>query len=142
MRTLSKARASAKRRADNLRRAFAGSFPACWLCGFPAHDIHEMAAGKDRGVAYGEMATWIRTCRRCHESLQKLPRDQTQLFSVCSQLALKALCDPESYDRSRVLEIKGWADTAVTEREVMLAIRQWVDEYGLQFRRNSRGQGG
>ena len=118
MRHLSKSRQREKHEADPRRQEFRESFHACWLCNQPATDIHEMTPGGGRRRGYQERATWIRACRSCHdECLQPF----AGLWTLAGQLAIKARFDPEYYDRELVLAIKGRANTAVTEPEVIAA---------------------
>lgn len=74
-------------------------------------ETHEIARGPVRVKAILEPSTFLRTCRWCHqEKLDTMP--------IAEQLAIKMVRDPIHYDRSRVLEIMGRADTAVTQDEV------------------------
>ena len=118
MKYLTSVRQIEQREAEPRRQAFRDEFTACWLCKRPAVDIHEMTPGAGRRRGFQERATWIRTCRLCHAtSLQPF----LVPYSLAGQLALKALRDPEWYDRELVLAIRGKAPTAVTEPEVVSA---------------------
>lgn len=78
-------------------------------------ETHEIARGVHRSKAILEPSTFLRACRWCHqEKLDAMPIDQ--------QLAYKFVRDPIHYDRSRVLEIRGRADTSVTQEEVLAAV--------------------
>ena len=115
MRQLSKKRARQKRQADKEREKFRRDCPFCALCSCPMDDIHELTPGGARGVAYGERCTWLPACRTpCHDRLQAFEDP----YDLAGQLALKQLIDPDHYDRERVLEIKMWSPTAVTDQEV------------------------
>lgn len=118
MKHLSKSRQREKRQADYARQDFRDEFPLCWICNASATDIHEMTPGAGRRRGYQERATWVRTCRSCHdEYLQPFQG----LWTLAGQLAIKVRYDPEYYDRELVLSIKGRASTAVTEAEVIVA---------------------
>ena len=130
MRQLTKQRMAEKRQADKLRATFLFEFPNCWLCNRPMSDIHELTPGAGRRRGYCERATWISTCRECHES--KLQPFQ-EPWNLAGQLALKSQFDLEHYSRLLVLDIKDAAGTFVTEVEVLAAV--WVSARVHQLER-------
>lgn len=120
MRSFSKKRQAENRRMKPARDEFLMQFDVCWLCErAPATEIHEMTpgAGRRRGVL--ERATWIATCRECHEThLQPFQG----LWTLVGQLALKSSFDLLHYDRELVLDIKGWQLDSVTEADILEAV--------------------
>ena len=98
------------------RSTWGMQFPTCWVCEQPegiGHylEIHEIARGVHRSKAITEPCCWMRVGSSCHDTLAGM--------SIAQQLALKFLNDPENYDRAKVCQIRGRADTAVTEDEVL-----------------------
>jgi hypothetical protein len=101
---------------------FAESFNRCWLCGTlaintwpPKLQIHHIVRGSDREKAKNERCVLIRTCERCHSA-------HLDGMSVARQLALKKINDPEGYDRILVNRLRGRADDAVSEGEVIMEV--------------------
>jgi hypothetical protein len=58
----------------------------------------------------------MRVGSSCHDTLAGM--------TIAQQLALKFLYDPENYDRAKVCQIRGRADTAVTEDEVLAEVEK------------------
>lgn len=118
MRHLSKKRAISKREADKLRDAFREEFPKCWLCPNPAVDVHEIVRGSSRWLAYGERCAWISVCRvPCHDRLGRY-----DMWPLERQYAIKAIRDTEHYDRVALNRMRGRADDAISEQDVMFEI--------------------
>lgn len=90
-----------------------------WLCECchkrPSTECHEMVGGGLRQLAVQERCCWLAVCRKCHDEIH---HDHKAGWLLARQLACKKYADPKYYDRRRVLEIKGLAETAVTEGEV------------------------
>lgn len=123
MRRTSSNRAALLAEVAPARTAFALEFPDCWNCGsrwrrtFPqVLDTHEMVRGVDRHKALRNRSTWIRVCRTCHDIVASWP--------LARQLALKRIHDPDHYDRVEVNRLRGRADNAVTEEEVLGHLRE------------------
>lgn len=105
------------REAEAARDAFASQFPRCWICGSTQDvDTHEMVCGSDRQKGVKHRCTWLRLCQwKCHLKVQS---DYTR-WPIAAQLALKRIRDESFYDRAKVCELRGRADTAVTTDEVL-----------------------
>ena len=106
---------------DNVLKDFAEQFQRCWLCGarqkhtWHGLDIHHIVRGARRARARGHRAALIRACRYCHTS-------RLDGMSIVRQLALKWLWDPEGYDLWAVNRLRGRADDAVTQDEVLTEV--------------------
>lgn len=102
----------------------------CWLCG-STHDIesHHILRGVLRKKA-DRIECLLRLCHRCHHTVIHGPRGSE--WTVAKQLALKALHDPQNYDRRLVSLLaspdREPNDDRFTEREVMI-------ELNLMFQR-------
>jgi len=102
---------------NEIRFEYKCEFPSCMLCGGQTSDVHEIARGVHRHESVKWRAAWLSLCRFCHGKMDR--------WTIPQQLALKALRDPESYDREKVNELRGRALNAVTENEVWREL-QWV----------------
>ncbi len=112
---ISKKKQNADRALQKTRRLFKEN-RRCHCCGSrKADDTHEISSGGSRQVGFGDRATWLAVCRKCHNDIH---HNHKTKWPLARQLAAKKKHDPEYYDRKRVLEIKGLAETAVTEEEV------------------------
>ena len=106
----------------NTRDAFRDAFRRCFLCGTlainawpPLLECHEISRGPARQKSLNERAALLMTCHACHEKhLDGMP--------VVTQLALKRIADPEGYDRIAVNRLRGRADDAITEAEVLTEV--------------------
>lgn len=101
---------------------FAAEFERCWLCGtkaeetWPPHlEIHHIVRGVSRKKALYEKCVLIRTCQRCHFGY-------LDSMSIARQLALKWLNEEWHYDRQLVNRLRGRADDAVSESEVLAEV--------------------
>lgn len=104
------------RTADAAREEFAVEFPRCMVpgCQRSSVDVHEIARGPARRVAYQERCAWLSLCRTCHDAMDDYSR-----WPLERQYALKALRDTEHYNRVRLNEMRGRAPDAISEREVI-----------------------
>ncbi len=113
MRSVSKTRAALERRLRPAEQEFKAMSPICWECGRRrAEGIHHIASGGSRAKAKECIETWMRLCHECHVRYH-------EHRCIARELAVKLIHDTEHFDRSKVLEIMGRADTAVTLREIV-----------------------
>lgn len=118
--------AKLKRQTNPARRAYVAEIGFC-LCGQPAVDPHEIAAGSSREKALHNRFAWLALCRKCHERIQGSP--------IAEQLVYKALQDSEEfYDREGLNFLMGKAANAVSEVDVIRAAYQ----LGQQSREGKR----
>ena len=100
------------------RKEWARKQSRCWICGRTCNlETHEIANGAARQKALKEPCTWMRACCRCHRGDHGL--HSASHWPLARQLALKLLRDHAHFDRSKVLKLKGFADTAVTRGEII-----------------------
>lgn len=100
---------------------FALTFGYCFVCQCEGRlsrksvlHVHHIVRGSYRQHgAKDHAAAWIRTCDRCHDT-------RLDGGDVTWQLAVKALCDPENYDRVQVNRMRHRADDAISEHDVVL----------------------
>lgn len=85
---------------------------ACALCGGMASDVHEIARGPSRDLAYTDADGWLAVCRTCHETLG----DYTQ-WPVPKQIALKMLLALRSANAAR----EGRPQTSLEEAAAWLS---------------------
>lgn len=97
--------------------------------------VHEITSGQNRMAGFQEPATWLCLCVRCNCDVFT---DRTE-WPVVKQLALKAMVDPTRYSREKVLEILGWADTAVPEDVVNSVRHSLAALYGDPFGAKQQG---
>lgn len=83
-------------------------------CGRKATEVHEISRGPHRRAAYGTPAAWLALCRACHEQIHSEAE-----WRVARQLAVKAISDPERYDRTTVNRLRGRAPDAISEHDVL-----------------------
>ena len=119
-------RVSPKRRAliaahREAREAYLMTFPVCQICDRAAAvEIHEIVRGGSRRLAYGQRAAWLSLCRNCHEiagDYGKLPLPGAYGF--------KGIRDPAFYDRVALNRLRGRADEAVSEADVLISLWEW-----------------
>lgn len=101
------------------RTEFRLEFPRCWVCGDDSTDVHEIARGPARHISVLDRAAWVMLCRRCHNDLGGLTA-----WPVERQYALKALWDPEWYDRPKLNTMRCRAAEAITEGDVWRQVRE------------------
>lgn len=125
---------------DEARRDFRWKIGECMLCGARSlhHDIHEISRGAGRGKAVKDRRCWLLLCRRCHE----LCGDYA-VWPLAKQYALKAIADPDWYDRVAVNEMRGRMPEAMPEVEVVRAAYQLgkEDRYGGVNHGTAGGEG-
>jgi hypothetical protein len=113
------------------RKAWAEQFDRCWVCrrdttvsfdgkywGWDALQTHEMARRSQTSGKWADVRNYFVTCGRCHVEI-------LAWLELRFQLALKALNDPDNYDRQFINKIRGEAPNSVEEYEVSLAKRFW-----------------
>lgn len=116
----SKRYAKVLRETNPARQAYVAEIGDC-VCGKPACDPHEIAAGSSREKALQNRFAWLALCRECHERIQG--SDQAE------QYALKALQDPTHYDRVglNILRRGPKATDAVSEVDVIHGLKRLFD---------------
>jgi len=101
----------------------------CWMCGWvygkyfphsrpPSLEIHHIG-GRNHPEAH-ERANLARLCSHCHHDVVH----KDLVGTLPRLLALKAIHDPDHYDRELVLRCRGKAPTAITEAEMIAAAKQ------------------
>jgi len=109
------------------REAFALEFDRCWICNSPAefaslpHATHEIVHGVNRNAGYAHRVAWLRLCAVCHANVH-------ESWSLVEQYALKAMRDPEHYDRVELNRMRVRADDSVSEIEVVQAAASVLDK--------------
>jgi hypothetical protein len=112
MRNKTPKRAALDRQTEKVAKAYREEFIWCQRCKIcRATDIHEIASAAARAQARGERCCLLALCRECHEALHE---DRV----IAKELALKLVVDPEHFNRSRVLELMGYADTHITMDDI------------------------
>lgn len=127
-RSRSKRRAKSDRAAKSGLRDFALEFPFCWCCrawegavrsdgSIVRLETHHM--NKRRGKDKHDRRGLLRACNRCHETRYTNPQDKkSELDRLAEQLGYKLAYDPDFFSREYLLEVRGFALTAITEGEV------------------------
>lgn len=101
---------------DHLREAYKSRATKCECCRKRKPDhCHEIASGGSRQKAVLNRCCYLAVCKFCHREIHDTIDNP---WPLVRQLAAKKLADPDYYDRLRFLEIKHWANTAITEQEV------------------------
>ncbi len=110
------------------RQRWAAQHPTCWVCCYQFGDhlpepgarwqeIHEIVRRSHAAGQWAIPENYFSTCDVCHAAiLASMP--------LAEQLAYKFLHDRANYNRVLLLDIKGLAETAVTEKEVGFALEQ------------------
>lgn len=104
---------------------FAEEFSRCWICGItPLYDlhIHHIVRGVNRSRARSERCALIRTCARCHNTLDGMP--------IVTQLAIKAIHDFDHLDIVKVNALRRRQPGAITESEVFREVCQIAQRAG------------
>ncbi len=114
MKQRSTSMAKAMREAEPVRAQFRKDFPCCMYCGRFGGDIHEISRGGSREKSLGERCALLRLCRHCHERIHKD-------WTVEQQYALKALRDPDGFDRVRLNLLRNRWEDAISESDVWRA---------------------
>jgi len=113
LKPISKRASKLKRETTPARRAYVAEIRFC-VCGQPATDCHEIAAGASREKALRNRFAWLALCRSCHERIQG--------SDIATQLVYKAQQDSaEFFDIEGLNFIMGKASTAVTAYDVARA---------------------
>lgn len=77
-------------------------------------DVHEIARGAHRGEACKVRIAWLYLCRMHHDDMGNY-----SYWPLPRQYALKAIVDREFYDRVALNRLRGHADDAIDEGEVL-----------------------
>lgn len=102
------------------RDEYRAQFSICqWCSDKQASELHEISRGAGRGSSLGVRAAWLHLCHDCHEEMGRL--------SVPAQLAIKAISDPEGYDRVAVNRLRGRADDSISEQDV----ERWLFRFDI-----------
>jgi hypothetical protein len=112
LKPVSKRYAKMKRETTPARRAYVEEILLC-LCGKPATDCHEIAAGSSKQKAMRNRFCWLALCRTCH--------DRIQGGNIAAQMAMKVLQDKQHFDRVGLNLLMGKAADAVSESDVIEA---------------------
>ena len=122
---VSKRTAKLKRETNPARHAYVSEIGKC-VCGKPAVDCHEIAAGTgNRPEALKNRFAWLALCRACHERLQGSDMD--------FQYALKCLQDRNYYDREGLNFLRrGKENDSVSESDALFAAYQLGLQHGGQ----------
>jgi len=112
LKPISQRTAKLKRDTTPARRAYVAEIAVC-VCGDPASDCHEIAAGASREKALRNRFAWLALCRACHERWQGA--------FMPAQYAAKAMQDSAHYDRVGLNILRGKQAEAITEAEVIQA---------------------
>lgn len=115
MRQVSKRTAKVRKETNPSRHAYVAEIGVC-VCGNPAVDPHEIAAGSSREKALHNRFAWLALCRECHEKIQS--------SDMAEQYGRKALQDPEFYDRVGLNILRGRAADAVSEVDVIHGLKR------------------
>jgi hypothetical protein len=111
---------------ERARREWAAQFNDCFVCrrvlgtvtwlppAFERLETHEIGSRAQASGKWADPRNYLRVCETCH-------REILSWLDESVQCAFKRLHDPANYDRSFINEIRGRADTAITEAEV----RNW-----------------
>lgn len=129
MRRVSKKRAKLNRQVKPLRDQYRWEFPKCQVpwCKAAATELHEISRGAARGASLGERASWLHLCSFDHKQMDITP--------IACQLAIKAIADPDGYDRETVNALRGRMPNAITSDEVawwVAQIQEVNDQSGLR----------
>lgn len=102
------------------REGFRLEYMICFVClnawrssPVPTLDVHEIARGCHRELAYRDPRAWLLLCRLDHEQMTA-----SNGWDIPMQLALKKIRDPERYDLEFVNLIRGRQTGAITEEQV------------------------
>lgn len=130
LRRKSRKLAAAERKARPIKREWLAQFPSCWHCGAPNPSVHEMVKRSTSSCAILVVENYFAACWPCHGL-----SGPVHVMPLAKQLAYKKINDPGCYDRLKCLELKDWAETAVTEDEVKQEIvaiqKQHLDFTGV-----------
>lgn len=119
MKRISKARADIVSAAEPVRTELADDWPNCMLCSRrQASDTHEITRGPARSKSLGTRSCLLRLCRMCHLYVH-------DKFSPARQLCLKAIREPDWYDRLEVNKLRGRAPDSISESDVWSELK-WV----------------
>ena len=127
-------RASKDRKAKPGRQAFLAEFPWCWYCeNAPSECVHEMASGTgNRPAAFGLRFTWGAACGDCN-CHRLTDNGESGEWPHARQLAVKRINDKTHYDRVGFNRLRGRADNAISEAEVIVWVCRMLDATGRRF---------
>jgi hypothetical protein len=124
MRFETKERAKERRRVRQERIDFLAEFTWCWFCeNAPAECVHEMACGSHRAQAVLVRFTWGAACVDCNEH----QLTDYSVWPLAAQLASKWINDRVHYDRVAFNRLRGRADNAISQAEVIVEVCRILD---------------
>ena len=128
MRSQSRKRAKLMREVRKSRDDFAAEYEVCCCCRQRKEiTVHEIARGSFRELALRERSAWLPACKQCNEG----PLHDHTEWPISHQLALKALVDPDYYDRVGLNKMRSRKQTAVTEIDVLRALKFILEETAI-----------
>lgn len=96
------------------REKYRASHRTCQCCKKqPTRDIHEIVRQSTSDDSLESRCCWLALCRKCHRRME----DYSD-FPIARQCALKKKVDPEGYDLPRIIELRGEAETSITQEQV------------------------
>lgn len=120
MRFYSAAREEFNRNIAARRQLFLQLHKFCWFnCWNPSQCVHEIGTRGNRKAFLDQPCSWAAACSECNTD--KLT--DYRLWPLVRQLAVKKREDPENYDLAAYLKLRGEGPAAITEGEVLLAMR-------------------
>lgn len=125
MKSVSKKRAKLMREVRQERMGFIAEKPYCFACQatfLPDLCVHEIARGSHRGQAVSQRVAWLVLCKYCNCG----DVNRYDVYPLARQYLLKKYHDSAHYDRVALNRMRGRADDAISEEEVMA----WADSKG------------
>lgn len=112
------------------RTAWKALFSHCWICRrwFQWLHCHEIAAKGTSPNRWCDRCNFFATCADCHEKHLDGPGNMPH----ARQLAYKVLNDLAHYDLAKWIEIRGRAETSITQAEVNRELRKLTKQLGLE----------
>jgi hypothetical protein len=118
MRNFTNKRAAHNRAVKEFRMQYLSDHPKCIVCNGGSQCLHEMAKGVHRKGALGERCAVLAVCYQCNSGCL----EEYDSYPLSRQYALKYLQDPVGYDRVALNKLRGRAENAIDEKEVL----EWV----------------
>ena len=117
MRRVAKRKQAVLKAAAQWRRDYLAEHWLCMTaCGKRATECHEISRGVNRFASLTERCALLALCHDCHAEVQGWP--------LVKQYALKCHVTPLEYDRVKLNRLRGRADDAITEEEVLEEMRK------------------
>lgn len=95
--------------------------PFCVRCGGMACDVHHLAK-RSKTARHWHPSNVISVCRHCHELFER-----NGTIPLVAALLFKARKDWTNYDTEPVNRLRGRAQTAITDRDVLKAAVELID---------------